>query len=334
MRDVRLVQLQRSGQRAVAIVEGDALVLLHEVRSAYGLADQAAEEGEPLAEIACQLAKGDRLDYDAIYTGTGDWRLLPCWDHPDEPARCLVTGTGLTHQASADNRQAMHELEPAELTDSMKMYRWGLEGGRPAPGCIGVAPEWFFKGVGTVLCAHGQPLTVPPFGESGGEEPEIAGCYFVDAKGRPRRVGFATANEFSDHALEKRNYLYLAPSKLRECALGPELCISADFEDVRGEVCIERDGQTLWFAAIATGEANMCHSLANLEHHHFKYPQHRRPGDAHVHFLGADAFSYGTGVELRAGDRMVVQWSGFGRPLVNPLCVARERQTLVKVQPL
>jgi hypothetical protein len=31
----------------------------------------------------------------------------------------------------------------------------------------------------------------------------------------PRRVGFALGNEFSDHTLEKKNYLYLAHSKGR-----------------------------------------------------------------------------------------------------------------------
>ena len=54
--------------------------------------------------------------------------------HPDEPARCLVSGTGLTHKASAENRQAMHSGKKAATapSDSMKMYQWGLEGGRPA----------------------------------------------------------------------------------------------------------------------------------------------------------------------------------------------------------
>ena len=40
--------------------------------------------------------------------GDSDWRLLPPIDHPDEAARCLVSGTGLTHLGSAQNRQAMH----------------------------------------------------------------------------------------------------------------------------------------------------------------------------------------------------------------------------------
>jgi hypothetical protein len=63
----------------------------------------------------------------------------------------------------------------------------------------------------------------------------------------------------------------------------------------------------------------MCHSLANLEQHHFKFEFHRRPGDLHIHFFGADAFSFGDGVRLQEGDVMQVRFEGFGRTLRNPL---------------
>ena len=66
----------------------------------------------------------------------------------------------------------------------MKMFRWGVEGGRPAPGKIGIAPEWFYKGNGTILRAHGEPLVVPAYAEDGGEEAEIAGVYIIG----PRRT--------------------------------------------------------------------------------------------------------------------------------------------------
>lgn len=78
----------------------------------------------------------------------------------------------------------------------------------------------------------------------------------------------------------------------------------------------------------------MSHTVANLEHHHFKYDAHRRPGDAHVHFFGADAFSFGQGIELADGDVMVVAFEGFGRPLRNPIRVDRGEQKLVAVIPL
>ena len=158
--------------------------------------------------------------------------------------------------------------------------------------------------------------------------------YLIDAAGRPRRIGMAAGNEFSDHVLEKKNYLYLAASKLRNCALGPELVLDPDFRHVTGEVAILRGGQQVWSKAIETGESVMCHSLANIEHHHFKFEAHRRPGDIHVHFFGADAFSFGEGVQLLDRDVMQVRFEGFGRPLRNPLRKAAPADSLVTICPI
>ena len=82
-----------------------------------------------------------------------------------------------------------------------------------------------------------------------------------------------------------------------------------------------------------SGEANMSHSIANLEHHHFKFEGHRRPGDAHVHFFGAHSLSFGDGVVLKDGDWMEVRYDGFGRALRNPIRVEpkeRNRQVVVR----
>lgn len=314
-------------------MEAERLRLLQDCGSVYDLAQRALADRKPLREVAGQRVSGEELEYDPIYRLESEWRLLAPFSHP-EPARCLVTGTGLTHKASADNRQAMHR-NPEELSDSMKMYLMGLEGGRPAAGKIGVSPEWFYKGCGTIVRAHGEPLVAPPFAGDGGEEPEIAGLYVIDAEGQPRRVGMAMANEFSDHVLEKQNYLYLAHSKLRTCSLGPELMVDPEFNDaVRGTVSVERAGAVLWSHAIASGEANMSHTVANLEHHHFKYEAHRRPGDAHIYFFGADAFSFGAGITLRDGDIMEVRFQGFGRPLRNPVCVQKTAEEPIEVLPL
>ena len=274
------------------------------------------------------------MDYDPVYFGKSEWKLLPPIDHPIEPARCLVSGTGLTHLGSAKNRQAMHSASETEMNDSMKIFRWGVEGGKPAPGQIGVAPEWFYKGGGAILRSPNEPLDVPPYAEDGGEEAEIAGIYLIDANGQPHRIGMAIGNEFSDHKFEKKNYLNLAGSKLRTCAIGPELVIDPDFQSVPGKVTIERAGKILWSQEILTGENEMCHSLANIEHHHFKFEPHRRPGDLHVHYFGACALSFGAGILLQDGDEMIVGFSGFGRALRNPLRVARGEAKLVAVKSL
>jgi hypothetical protein len=319
---IRVLQLTRAGERRVALVEEPKLRLLA-WRSVYELAESCVKTGHAAAAEVERWLTADELDYHAVYRGESEWRILAAADHPEEPARCLVTGTGLTHMASAKNRQAMHG-RPEDLTDSMKMYRWGLEGGKPAAGEIGAAPEWFYKGTGLTLRAHGEPLEIPWYAEDGGEEPEVAAVYLIDAAGDPWRIGFAQGNEFSDHELERRNYLYLAASKLRTCAIGPELTIGAEFERVDGRVAIERAGATVWSQAIRSGEQAMSHSLANLEHHHFKFEHHRRPGDLHVHFLGADAFSFGEGVRLEDADVMSVQFEGFGRALRNPVKRVKE----------
>lgn len=329
----RLVQLRRGIDRAVGLVDEPSLRLLRSVGSVYDLAFEAIASGHPLSALVAERVMDDSLPYDEVHAGRSEWRILPAIDHPREPSRCLVTGTGLTHMASARNRDAMHAAGASE-TDSMRMFRWGVEGGRPSDQAVGTAPEWFYKGTGDVLRGHGEPLVVPAHAEDGGEEPEVAGCYVVGPDGGPRRVGFAMGNEFSDHAFERRNYLYLAASKLMPCAIGPELVLDHDFRSVPGVVSVERGGSTLWSHAIRTGDQEMCHSLRNLEHHHFKFPGHRVPGQVHVHFLGADAFSFGAGITLVDGDVMTVAFDGFGRPLRNPLTDERAAPATLAIRPL
>jgi hypothetical protein len=330
----RLVQIQNGGMRAVALVEEPRLRLLAGVHSIYDIVALADTSRTPLPRLVEERVSSDGLGYDEIYQGKSEWRLLPPINHPAEPARCLVSGTGLTHLGSAKHRQAMHSTSGTELNDSMKMFKWGVDGGKPGPGTIGIAPEWFYKGTGRTLRAHGEPLEVPAFGEDGGEEGEIAGIYFIGADGTPRRIGMAIGNEFSDHKFEKRNYLNLAGSKLRTCSIGPELVVDPAFDSVPGKVTISRGGKELWSQDILTGEREMCHSLANIEHHHFKFDEHRRPGDLHVHYFGACALSFGSGIELADGDVMEISFAGFGRPLRNTLRVAQKNNNLVTVQSL
>lgn len=331
---IRLVQLQHPAHgRRVAIVEEPNLRLLPQYTSIYDLAHSSIQKR---ARIASMLGgrEGETVAYDQVYFGESDWKLLPAFDFPHEPSRCFVTGTGLTHKASAENRQSMHIGGAQTLTDSMKMYRIGVEGGRPAPGCVGASPEWFYKGVGTILKAHGDPLTVPAHAHDGGDEAEIAGVYINGPDGTPYRVGLVQGNEFSDHVFEAQNYLYLASSKLRDCAIGPELIVDAEFSDVPGETVVERAGRAIWTGQCSSGEKWMCHTLANLEHHHFKHAEHRRAGDAHIHFFGADMFSFKDRLKLEDGDVMVVSFKGFGRPLRNALRVERSPAGGVTVKTL
>jgi hypothetical protein len=331
----RIVQLTHGALRRVALVDEPHLRLLEDTASTHALVSTAIDTGRTLSELVGERATGPALAYDEVYEGRSTWKLLPPIDHPGEPARCLVSGTGLTHLGSARDRDAMHDVQQSEApTDSIRMFRDGLAGGRPAPGVVGVAPEWFYKGVGTMLRAHGEALVVPGFAEDGGEEAEIAGCYIVDRDGTPCRVGLVTGNEFSDHVFERRNYLNLAGSKLRTAAIGPELVLTPSFESIPGEVRIERDGRCLWSRAIASGEAEMSHSLRNIEHHHFKFSAHRRSGDVHVHFFGAHSLSFGAGVALADGDIMWIRFEGFGRALRNVVRVETADARPIEVRAL
>jgi hypothetical protein len=321
---MRLVQFfNRHGDRAVAMPDesGRQLKLLDGVERVYDLAQLALAQGQSLVLAAEERVGDEADDYDSVVV---ERRLLPPLDHPD-PAHCLVTGTGLTHLGSADARDSMHrkvaEEGEAALSDSMKMFKWGLEGGKPAGGGVGVAPEWFYKGDGSIVTPPEQAFHMVDFAEDGGDEVELVGLYLIDGDGRPRRLGFALGNEFSDHVLEQRNYLYLAHSKLRPCSFGPEMLLGAAPADIRGSARILRGGEVIWQKPFATGEANMSHTIANLEHHHFKYPQHRRPGDLHVHYFGAATLSFTDGVKTQENDVFEIESDVFGRPLRNPLIV-------------
>src|SRR5262245_5142365 len=130
---MRLIQLINThGERRVCSVEEDRLRVIGQHNSVYGLAQAALVTGSTLTAVANHFLLPDELDYQQIYEGRSEWRILPPIDHPDEAARCTVSGTGLTHKGSADNRQAMHAADAAP-TDSMRMFQWGLESGRPAP---------------------------------------------------------------------------------------------------------------------------------------------------------------------------------------------------------
>jgi len=204
----------------------------------------------------------------------------------------------------------------------MRMFKLGLEGGKPEKGETGVQPEWFYKGDGSILVAPESDLLSPAFALDGGEEPEIAGLYVVAADGTPYRLGFALGNEFSDHVMERQNYLWLAHSKLRQCAVGPALRVGALPDHVEGvSRVLAVDGRVRWERPFLSGEANMSHYVGNLEHHHFKYALFRRPGDVHVHFFGTATLSFADGVRVQPGEIFEIEAEGFGRPLRNALAV-------------
>lgn len=328
---MRLVQfLTTGGKRRVALVRDTAtLQVLQDTSAVRDLALEAHRTGQSLAAAAEARLSEETADYEAV---VAENRLLPPLDHPD-PAHCILSGTGLDHLGSAQARDSMHaKLNSGELTDSMKMFKIGLEGGKPAPGQIGSQPEWFYKGDGSWLVAPGHGLPLPPYALDGGEEPELVGLYVIGDGGEVLRVGFALGNEFSDHVLEKQNYLYLAHSKLRNSSFGPELLLGDPPADIRGLSQILRNGESVWSGEFLTGEANMTHTLANIEHHHFKYSGFRRPGDVHCHYFGTATLSFAAGFQVQPGDIFEISSPAFGRPLRNPLVQNEQVAPLISIK--
>lgn len=316
---MRLIQyLDVKHQRRVGIVntDDDPVATVKGFGSIRQLALAAIANRRSLeAEVKAQgQSTGD--SYRAI---RAESRILVPLDHDEDPAHCLISGTGLTHLGSASLRDAMHQDQvPHEaMTDSMRVFRWGLEGGRPPAGTPGTQPEWFYKGDGSILVHPERAIPVPVFAEDAGEEPELTGLYIIGPDRKPYRLGFATGNEFSDHIMERRNYLYLAHSKLRYCAFGPELRVGTLPQDLSGFSRIYRAGELLWERRFLTGEKNMSHTIQNLEYHHFKYAQFLRPGDVHVHFFGSATVSFADGIATREGDTFEISLPGFGAALRN-----------------
>jgi hypothetical protein len=314
---LRLVQIQTAGgERFVAAADDDTAWRVKGSTTVLALAHKAIGAHLTLSAVVSAAGRAETLELgEALRSG----RVLAPVDHPDS-ARVFLTGTGLTHLGSADARDKMHaKAHSADASDSMKMFRMGLEGGKREAGQIGVQPEWFYKGDGRSIVAPEKPLPSPEFALDGGEEPELAGIYLIAADGTPHRLGFTLANEFSDHVMERMNYLYLAHSKLRHAALGPELLLGDLPADIRGTARITRAGKTLWERPFLTGEANMSHHVGNLEHHHFKYDLFRRPGDLHVHFFGTATLSFADQVKAQDGDVFEIEAPPFSLPLRSPL---------------
>ena len=84
--------------------DGDHAIPLKGVATVYELASLALERNVRLARLAGDLATGKRVDYEGLLKAG---QVLAPLDHP-EPARFLITGTGLTHTGSAAARNKMH----------------------------------------------------------------------------------------------------------------------------------------------------------------------------------------------------------------------------------
>ena len=331
---MHLIQFEDGRQiRRVGIVEGNSVKAIRNTTSTRALALDAAAKGTSLQSEVEQRGTDDVFDYSALLA---EGRVLAPLDH-DDPAHCIVAGTGLTHLGSAEARSKMHEKfsqSDENLNDTMRLFKWGLAGGKPAPGTTGLQPEWFYKGDATNVVRPGGTYEVPDFATDHGEEPEVVGLYVIGPDGTPFRLGYAIGNECTDHVMEKKNYLYLAHSKLRACSYGPELFVGELPRHLDGVASIKRGETVLWQKPFVTGEDNMSHTLANIEYHHFKYDQFVRPGDVHVQFFGTSVASFNDGISVTEGDVFEISIPALGRPLINHVGRSLVRTTDRRVKQL
>jgi hypothetical protein len=324
---IALSQLRdTNGARRVALSDEAGSVLIPGAESVYALVQQAVAASAGLADWIALQGRGEPVD---LARALDEGRLLAPIDHPD-PAHCHLSGVGVSHFGRPEEVEAMRAAGGEGAPDMVRMFLMGLKDGRPAPGAAGVQPEWFYKGDGSSLVGPGADLVSPAFALDGGEEPEIAGIYVIGPDGTPLRLGVCLANEFSDHVMKNANYHWVAHSKVRPAALGPELLLGRVPADIRGQVSVLRAGEMLWTAPFETGEANMMYSIGNLERHLFKYPLFRRPGDVHVHFFGCAMLSHLDGIKPVADDVFEIAAQPFKLPLCNRMVVGEPAEVEVR----
>ena len=213
-------------------------------------------------------------------------------------------------------------------SDSMQMFRMGVEGGKPARGQDRRAAGMVLQGRRQHHRAAGRAARRCPRSRSrAARKPRSSAC--TSSTTAARRAGSASCSATSSPttATEEQNYLYAAHSKLRECSMGPELLVGDLPDSVRGLSRVLRDGETLWKGDFQSGEDHMSHSIANLEHHHFKYAMFRRPGFVHCHFFGAAVLSYAAGVRARARRRVQARRAGV-RPAAAQHAAPRRARNL------
>ena len=124
---MRLIQFENTaGERQVGLVDGTQVQVLKGTRSTRELALAAIRAQRSLQEEVAQRGTEAGPDYAQLLQ---QGKVLPPLDHED-PAHCLISGTGLTHLGSAAARDKMHQQDgavEAGMTDTMRIFKWGLE---------------------------------------------------------------------------------------------------------------------------------------------------------------------------------------------------------------
>ena len=121
-----------------------------------------------LETIVIERLGSNEVDYDEVESDARILRLSTIQTMPivwSQEQGSIISGVRCA-------RDAMHtDADKSKITDSMKMFNLGLQGGKPEKGKVGAQPEWFYKGDGGCIVPPGHPLNLPSFALGGGERP-------------------------------------------------------------------------------------------------------------------------------------------------------------------
>ena len=188
----------------MALVEEPHLRVLDGCIPCLSSRSRAMRIGMKLSGWCEERLTGERLDYDLIYNGRSEWRLLPPIDHPDEPAAAWSPEPGSHIWAARATANRCMPWPTNEMTDSMKMFRWGRRRRPSGAGANRRRAGVVLQGQRRRCCGRTAAPRVPGYAEDGGEEAEIAGIYLIGPDGTPSSPGMAAAMSSRTTALRRR----------------------------------------------------------------------------------------------------------------------------------
>lgn len=218
----RLVQLVHPDEgRRAALVDNDALHLLATYRSLDAFAQAALETGWKLRDLLSTDLSGIVLNYGEVHRLETPWRFRPCFDHSEEPGRCVVSTAGPPWRyiaSSASLRGHGDSLPAGGSPDVAAVYLIAPDG---RPRRIGVA-----QGHRGRVSALGPELILDP------ALPRLHGTVRI-------RAGNSAARSSGSHELSAEVPLLLALASVE-----PDHFETADFRRP-GDVHVHFFGQRL-----------------------------------------------------------------------------------------
>ena len=221
----------------------------------------------------------------------------------------------------------MHDAAAAgQLTDSMRCTSPASKAADPAAGRVGVQPEWFYKGTGADPAGPRRAARATRVRRRRRRGAGGRRRYVIDDAGRPCALASPPATSSPTTSWKRKNYLYLADSKLRECRdrAGARRRRAVSQPDRRGDHPPRR--RRPWTArdpspARNTWPTRWPTSSTTTSSTRPTACRARRTSTSSAPPRSASA----PRVQFTDGDVMEVAWEGLGRPLRNACGLRRGR---------